>query len=99
MAKLKDLIIRVTERLSQVSGTGVQIYAEDRIGEMIQHKFDVLVTMDRNMSHQQHLSSYSLGIVLITARSNKRQDIEPAMPDVNRAVQEVNPGELEIVAA
>ena len=25
-----------------VSGTGVQIYAEDRIGEMIQHKFDVL---------------------------------------------------------
>lgn len=25
-----------------VSGTGVQIYAEDRIAEMIQHKFDVL---------------------------------------------------------
>ncbi len=71
-------------------------------GELLnaaQHEFDVLVTMDRNMPHQQNLSSYSLGIVLITARSNKRQDIEPAMPDVNRAVQEVNPGELRIVAA
>lgn len=42
MATLKVLTDRVTERLSQVSGTGVQIYAEDRIGEMIQHKFDVL---------------------------------------------------------
>ena len=25
-----------------VAGTGVQVYAEDRIAEMIQHKFDVL---------------------------------------------------------
>ena len=44
-------------------------------GELLnaaQHEFDVLVTMDRNMPHQQNLSAYNLGIVLITARSNKR---------------------------
>ncbi len=28
--------------MSMVEGTGVQIYAEDRIAEMIQHKFDIL---------------------------------------------------------
>ena len=42
MATLEQLITRVTQRLSMVAGTGVQIYAEDRIAEMIQHKFDVL---------------------------------------------------------
>ena len=42
MATLSQLIDRVANRLSMVSGTGVQIYAEDRIAEMIQHKFDVL---------------------------------------------------------
>lgn len=42
MSTLAELIDRVINRLSMVSGTGVQIYAEDRIAEMIQHKFDVL---------------------------------------------------------
>lgn len=32
--------------------------------------FDVLVTLDRNMRHQQNLSQYDLAVVLITARSN-----------------------------
>ena len=42
MATLSTLIDRVADRLSMVAGTGVQTYAEDRIAEMIQHKFDVL---------------------------------------------------------
>ena len=42
MSTLTELIVRVEDRLSMVSGQGAQIYAEDRIGEMIQHKFDVL---------------------------------------------------------
>ena len=42
MATLTQLVDRVADRLSMVGGIGVQTYAEDRIGEMIQHKFDVL---------------------------------------------------------
>lgn len=36
------LIQRTIRRIGQVSGTSVQVYAEELIGEMIQHKFDVL---------------------------------------------------------
>lgn len=42
MATLRDLINRTSLRLSQVYGSGVQLYAEDRLAEMIQHKFDIL---------------------------------------------------------
>lgn len=42
MNTLAQLVARTADRLSMVAGTGVQIYAEDRIAEMIQHKFDVL---------------------------------------------------------
>ncbi len=42
MSTLTELITRTADRLSMVAGTGVQTYAEDRIAEMIQHKFDVL---------------------------------------------------------
>ena len=42
MSTLTELITRTADRLSMVAGTGVQTYADDRIAEMIQHKFDVL---------------------------------------------------------
>jgi hypothetical protein len=42
MSTLSQLIVKVQNRLSMVAGTGVQIYAEDVIADMIQHKFDVL---------------------------------------------------------
>lgn len=42
MARFDDLIQQVIRRLSMVDGTGVQLYSEDIIGDMIQHKFDVL---------------------------------------------------------
>lgn len=42
MTLLSALIQKVVVRISQVPGTAVQVYAEDRIGDMIQHKFDVI---------------------------------------------------------
>ena len=42
MATFATLIERTATRLSQVAGASVQLYSEDRIAEMIQHKFDVL---------------------------------------------------------
>ncbi len=70
-------------------------------GELLrvaEQEFDALLTMDRNTEHQQNLSVLDLGVVLILARSNRRRDVEPAMPDVNRALKRVRSGELVTVA-
>lgn len=45
MALLSSLIQRTITRLSMVPGIAVQVYAEDRIAEMIQHKFDTVRDM------------------------------------------------------
>lgn len=39
MATLSELVQRTITRLSMVAGISVQVYAEDRIAEMIEHKF------------------------------------------------------------
>ncbi len=62
-------------------------------------EFDVLVTLDTNMRHQQNLPRYGLAVILITSRSNKRSAIEPAMPEVNRLLPAAEPGRLYTVAA
>lgn len=38
----EELIQLTIRRIGQVTGTSVQVYAEDVIGDMIQHKFDVM---------------------------------------------------------
>jgi predicted nuclease of predicted toxin-antitoxin system len=65
---------------------------------MAEQEFDALITMDRNMEHQQDLSRFKLGVVLITAKSNQRSDVEPALPEVNRALKRIQSGKLAVVA-
>ena len=69
-------------------------------GELLrlaEQEFDVFVTMDRNLEHQQNLRGFNLGILLIVARSNRRKDVEPLMPEVGRALDRVQAGELVVV--
>ena len=63
-----------------------------------EREFDALVTMDRNMEHQQNLSTFDLGVVLITAKSNQRSEVESAIPQVNSALRQIRSGGLVVVA-
>ena len=65
-----------------------------RVAEL---EFDVLVTLDRNLQHQQNLPKYALAVVLILSKSSRRADIEPAMAEVNRIVAEAKAGTLVAV--
>ena len=62
-------------------------------------EFDVLITLDRNLQHQQNLPKYALAVVLILSKSSRRADIEPAMAEVNRTVAEAKAGTLVAITA
>jgi hypothetical protein len=62
-------------------------------------EFDALVTLDKSIEYQQNLSRIELGIVIISASNNRRQDIELAMPEVNKVLRTIQSGEVIHVAA
>lgn len=62
-----------------------------------QSEFDALVTMDRNIPHQQNISSYALGLLVIRAFSNRKAAVEPLMPEVNQALATIQPGHIVYV--
>ena len=73
-----------------------------RNGELLQGAaaaFDVLVTMDRSIEHQQNLGQYAIGVIIIAARSNRLKDVQPAMLRVNQVLKVVQPGQIIHVAA
>ena len=57
--------------------------------------FDVLLTMDRSMEHQQHLPRYDVAVVLLIGVSNRLEDTVGFVPEVERLLTEgVEPGRL-----
>lgn len=73
---------------------GVQNGALLRLAE---ESFDVFVTGDQNIPHQQNLRRSTLGIVLLRTRSTRFRDIQPYLEQIRDAITVVSPGELVFV--
>ena len=68
-----------------------------RNGELLRQAaatFDALITMDRGIEHQQNFRKYTIGVILISAKSNRLQDIQPAMRRVNQVLRILEPGQV-----
>jgi hypothetical protein len=60
--------------------------------------FDVLVTVDQNLPHQQNLSFLNLLILLLIAGSNRYQDLQPLVPKALDSLEQITPGEIVRIA-
>ena len=54
-------------------------------GELLRRmagQFDALLTMDRNLQHQQHIARLPFGVVLVRAPSNRLVHLRPLIPAI-----------------
>lgn len=56
--------------------------------------FEVLVTNDRSIEHQQNLLQMPLGIVVLDAVSNRLRDLSPRVAATLTAIADSAPGEV-----
>lgn len=61
-------------------------------------QFDVFITTDKNIEHQQNLGSYRLRFVLLLAASNDIVDLQPLIPKVLDELSSAAPGKLLKIA-
>jgi predicted nuclease of predicted toxin-antitoxin system len=57
-------------------------------------EFDVFLTTDKGIPHQQNLSRFDLAVVLLRAKSNAYEDLAPLMDETNAAIEAIKPGIL-----
>jgi hypothetical protein len=80
-----------------VQGLG---WAGVKNGELLRRaagQVDAFLTMELEYEHD--LSIRSFGVVVIRARSNRVQDLQPLMGTVREAVARIRPGKVERVGA
>jgi len=57
-------------------------------------RFDVLITVDKNIPYQQNLKSLSIAILILIARSNRYEDLRPLLPQALESLESIQPGDV-----
>ena len=60
---------------------------------------DAFVTMDANLEFQQRLTGLPFGVLVIHARSNRMADLQPLVPLVLAAFNDLGPGLVHHIGA
>lgn len=56
--------------------------------------YDVLITVDKNLRYQQNETTLPIAVVLLSAFSNRVQDLEPLAEDAMRVLAKLRKGEF-----
>lgn len=88
--------------LHQVSLTKELSWNQFSNGELLglaQTEFDVLLTVDANIYHQQKVALYSIAVMVLRVYDNRYESIVPLLPAVMELLAEIQPSEIRYVYA
>lgn len=85
---------------SEISGHDVLTvpeagWASFKNGELLnraQAEYDVFITTDRNLMFQQNLPKLDMAVIVLTAKTNRLQDLLPLVPKLLDVINSVKPG-------
>ena len=56
--------------------------------------YEVLVTTDQNLQYQQNLRNFKIGIIVLVAKSNRIDDLQPLVTEALNVMQGITAGKL-----
>jgi predicted nuclease of predicted toxin-antitoxin system len=61
--------------------------------------YEVLITVDQNIPHQQNLGGLPIAILILAARRNSYARLKPLMPRALAALEMIKPGDVVRIEA
>ena len=93
----RDLPGHQVESVPLLGWAGIQNGALLR--KAVETGFELLVTMDGNMVHQQNIAGHVIAVVALHAKSNRLADTRPLMPSLLAMLPQLKPGTLIFLPA
>lgn len=56
--------------------------------------FDIMITTDSNVSFQQNLAHFAIGLIVLRGLTNAEPSLAELMPDCLKALETIQPGEV-----
>jgi hypothetical protein len=60
----------------------------------VRDKFEVLVTVDRNLQFEQNIQHLPVAVMVLYGRSNRLVDLKPLVPELLRELNHIKPGQI-----
>ena len=92
----RDLKGHTVRTAPQMGWAGIK---NGRLLAAAQKEFDVFVTVDRNLSFQQHLPKFDIAVLVLRARSNRLADLQPLVPAMLAIFPTLKSGEATTIGA
>ncbi len=81
--------------VSNVSRLGWKGIKNGELLRRAEGRFEVLVTMDRNIEFQQNVAAFQVGVLVLVAPSNRMIHLRPLVPAILHHLRLVRLGELQ----
>jgi hypothetical protein len=91
---LKLLFIDAGHDCETVREAGWEGVANGELLAQAELLFDVLITVDKNLRYQQTFKNRVISVLVLRAKSNDIEDLEPLIPTALRALQSIKPGQV-----
>ena len=60
-------------------------------------EFDALVTLDRGIQYQQHITEEDVSVIVVHGTTNHVRDLEPLVPKVLEALRDLKRGQVVLI--
>ena len=61
---------------------------------LVQAEFDIFITMDKSLEHQQNLTDVSICIIVLHGVNSRYETLAPLIPQIREAVGQAKPGSV-----
>lgn len=91
-----DLAQHEVRTVPEMGWAGIQ---DGELLRLAAAQFDIFVTTDQRLSYQQNIDTFDLAVIVLIARRNKLELLRPLVPDLLRAILEVQAGQVRRVGS
>lgn len=72
-------------------------YENGELLKAAQDSFDVLLTTDANLYHQNKVAAYNIAVIVLRAYRNSYASLAPLIPETLSLLENIQPGEVRYV--
>jgi hypothetical protein len=87
-----DLVVHEVEHVVDMGWSSKR--NDELLKLMVAERFEVLLTVDQNIEFQQNLRGVGVGVVVVSAPTNRLKDLPPLVPRILEVLSRVTAGEL-----
>lgn len=91
----RELVGHTVQTVSQLGWSGK---TDQEVLRLAEQQFEALITVDRNLPHQQNLSRFRIAVLILHGKSNRLADLKPLVPAVLSALPRAKAGQAMVIS-